>query len=370
MSQENIKTLPKTFQEAYNIARNLFMARRTTKQKLNTYLYNHIWLKYVIDYGVTFIMSVLSAAIFIFGVNCFLDPAALGGPMEGSVTLVSGGSSGVAQVFLLILETAGVDIANRSLVFSIGYLVVNIPLIILAFVGIGKRFAIFTLINVASAFLFSNIFHGELFVHVAYYVSSFGGLLPRALFAGICTGISSAVAYKWETSAGGFDIVSYYFSLRKSNGAGKYGVMINAIIVSLFTLFTAIKGGAPLVINGIVLQPWAVAIGGMWFTLVYLLTVMLVIDVINVRNKKVQLQIITSNKDLPSFLLASVPHGATIVKATGAFSGEERMMIYMVVSSLEMKSTLKTIHEIDPHSFINVTPLYQVYGHFYSRPIR
>lgn len=344
------------------------MSKRTTKQKINSYIYNHIWLKYAIDYGVTFVMSVFSAAIFVFGVNCFLDPAALG--LNGTVTLVSGGSSGVAQVFVLILETCHVDITNRSLVFSLAYLTVNIPLIILAFLGIGKRFAFFTLVNVGSAFLFSNIFHGEFFMHIALYVSEFGGMLPRALFAGICTGLSSAVAYKWETSAGGFDIVSYFVSLRKSTSAGKYGVIINSVIIGTFTILTAVKGGTPLVINDITLQPWAVAVGSMWFSIVYLLTVMLVIDVINVRNKKVQLQIITSNKDLPTYLLASVPHGATILNAKGAFSGEDRLMIYMVISSLEMKHVIKTIRQIDPKSFINVTPLNQVYGHFYSRPVR
>jgi len=344
------------------------MSKRTTKQKINSYIYNHIWLKYAIDYGVTFVMSVFSAAIFVFGVNCFLDPAALG--LTGTVTLVSGGSSGVAQVFVLILETCHVDITNRSLVFSLAYLTVNAPLIILAFLGIGKRFAFFTLVNVGSAFLFSNIFHGEFFMHIALYVSTYGGMLPRALFAGICTGLSSAVAYKWETSAGGFDIVSYFVSLRKSTSAGKYGVIINSVIIGTFTILTAIKGGTPLVINDITLQPWAVAVGSMWFSIVYLLTVMLVIDVINVRNKKVQLQIITSNKDLPTYLLASVPHGATILNAKGAFSGEDRLMIYMVISSLEMKHVIKTIRQIDPKSFINVTPLNQVYGHFYSRPVR
>ena len=347
------------------------MAKRTRKQKINAYIYNHIWMRYAIDYGVTFAMSVLSAAIFVFGVNCFLDPAALGGPMSDSVTLVSGGSSGVAQVFLLILETAGVDIANRSLVFSLAYLTVNIPLIILAFFGVGKRFAIFTLVNVGSAFLFSNIFHGDIFVHIALYVSEFGGMLPRALFAGICTGISSAIAFKWDTSAGGFDIVSYYVSLRKSTTAGKYSVIINSIIIGSFTFLTAIKGGTvPYVVKGVTLEPWAIAVGSMWFSIVYLLTVMLVIDVINVRNKKVQIQIITDNQDLPKFLLAAIPHGATIVKATGAFSGQERLMIYMIVSSLEMKYAIKTIREIDPNSFINVTSLNQVYGHFYSRPVR
>ena len=97
---------------------------------------------------------------------------------------------------------------------------------------------------------------------------------------------------------------------------------------------------------------------------------MILIDIINVRNKKVQLQIITSNQELPRYLLASVPHGATVVKAKGAFSGEDRLMIYMVISSLEMKGVIKSIREIDPKSFINVTPLNQVYGHFYSRPVR
>ena len=109
---------------------------RTRKEKITAFIYNHVWLKYLIDYGVTFIMSVFSAAIFAFGVKCFLDPSALGGEMANSVTLVSGGSSGVAQVFLLTLETCGVNIENRSLIFSIAYFVVNIPLIILAEIGI------------------------------------------------------------------------------------------------------------------------------------------------------------------------------------------------------------------------------------------
>lgn len=343
---------------------------RTRKEKITAFIYNHVWLKYLIDYGVTFIMSVFSAAIFAFGVKCFLDPSALGGEMANSVTLVSGGSSGVAQVFLLTLETCGVNIENRSLVFSIAYFVVNIPLIILAFVGVGKRFATFTLVNVSFVFLFSNIFNGDVFLHIAMYVNHYGGLLPRALFAGICTGISSAVAYKWETSAGGFDIVSYYVSLRKSTSVGKYGVMINSTIIALFTILTAIKGGTSIVIGDVQLEPWAIAIGSMWFSVVYLLTVMLVIDVINVRNKKVQIQIFTDNKDLPKYLLATIPHGATIVNATGAFSGKERYLIYMVVSSLELKHTIKTIRKFDQKSFINVTPLNQVYGHFYSRPIR
>lgn len=316
-------------------------------------------------------MSVLSAAIFAFGVNSFLMPSING---YATTELISGGSSGLAQTIALVFRVCGIDNpSNPNLIFSIAYICINAPLIVLAFKGVGKRFAIFTLVNVGCVFLFTNIFKGEFFDQIALFVDNFGGLISRALFAGLCTGLSSAIAYKWETSAGGFDIVSYYLSLRKSTTAGKYGVIINAIIITSFTLLTACTTQpVSYVINGTtwIFSPFAVAFSTLFFSIVYLFTVMLVIDLINVRNKKVQVSINTSNKDLPRILLARIPHGATVVKATGAYSDAERTIIYMVVSSLELKQVIQVVNELDPASFVNVTPLQQVYGRFFIRPVK
>ena len=345
--------------------------RHTLQSKINSFLYDHIWLKYIIEYGVAFFISVLSAAIFAFGVICFLKP---GASNYEFTELISGGSSGLAQVIALIFTLCGISIENNpNLIFSLAYLLINVPLIILAFFGVGKRFALFTLVNVGFVFLFSNIFKGEFFEQIAIFVDARGGLISRALFAGLCTGLSSAIAYKWETSAGGFDIVAYYLSLRKSTTAGKYSVMINAAIMVTFVLLNALSHTPTIIEVGgdsFTVSSWAAAISVIFFSTVYLFTVMLVIDLINVRNKKVQIQIITSNTDLPRLLLANVPHGATIVNATGAFSGQERKIIYMVVSSLELKKVITLIEQLDPNSFVNVTPLQQVYGRFFTRPIR
>ena len=345
--------------------------RHSLQSKINSYLYDHLWLKYTIEYGVAFFISVVSAAIFAFGVICFLKPVS--GTYEFT-ELISGGSSGLAQVISLIFSLCGITIANNpNLIFSICYMLINIPLIILAFVGIGKRFATFTLVNVGFVFLFSNLFVGDFFEQIAIFVDANGGLISRALFAGLCTGLSSAIAYKWETSAGGFDIVAYYLSLRKSTTAGKYSVMINAGIMVAFALLNAFSNNPRVIsVSGgtYTISSWASAIAVIFFSVVYLFTVMLVIDLINVRNKKVQIQIITSNNDLPRLLLANVPHGATIVNAKGAFSGQDRKIIYMVVSSLELKNVITLIEQLDPDSFVNVTPLQQVYGRFFVRPIR
>lgn len=341
--------------------------KHSLNERYHSYLYNHLWLKFTVDYGTAFIASVLSAAIFAFGIVCFLNPTLTEG--QTTLELVSGGSSGLAQVIASLLRVLGVQIEpGNTLFFSIAYLVVNAPLIVLAFKGIGVRFASFTLVNVLFVFLFSNIFKGQFFQEIATLMNTEGGFLARALFAGMCTGLSSAIAYKFETSAGGFDIVSYYVSLRKSTTAGKYSVMINAVIITMFYLIYGFGGGTSSGFAGY--STWATAFACVFFSVVYLFTVMLVVDAINVRNKKVQIEVNTTNQELPRLLLARIPHGLTVVKAKGAYSGQDRLLLYLVVSSLEVKSALKLIKEVDPTSFVTVKSLIQVYGRFFSQKVR
>lgn len=330
------------------------------QKRTNDFLYNHLWLKFIVDYGWSLIATLFSAAIFAFSINVFLQPSVLGGDASSIQSLVSGGSSGAAQVLKLICDICGFKIENNpSLLFSIFYLLINLPLVYIAFRFVGKRFGAFTILNVGFVFLLTNVMHGNFFLEAALFVNEHGGMLGRALFAGMCTGLSSAVAFKIDSSAGGFDIISYYFSERKSALAGKYGVIINSVIIGAFSIITAVNS-----------SEWGEGVALIFFASVYLLTVMLVIDVINVRNKKAQLQIITTKKELHKLLLANIPHGATVVNARGAYSDNERFVIYMVVSTTEIKRAIKVVKQLDPESFVNVTSLQQVYGQFHMKPIK
>ena len=327
------------------------------KERINSFTYKHIWFRYLFEYGFSAFASAISALIFAFGVVVFLEPGPLGADIS---PMVSGGSSGAAQVIkLLIFSLTKLDPKNERIVLSSLYLLINIPLIILAFKGVGKRFAIFTLMNVGCVFLFTNLLNFEFLKNIALYVGTNAGMLARALFAGMCTGLSSAMAYRIDASAGGFDIVSFYISAKKSTLAGKYGVMINGAIVASFAI-----------VSGITQKNYATAIGGALFSFVYLITVMLVIDLINIRNKKAQIQISTTNKDLPQLLMANIPHGATVVNAKGGFTNNDSFLIYMVVSTTEIKRSVDVIKELDPHSFVCVTSLHSVYGNFHMKPIK
>jgi len=81
------------------------------------------------------------------------------------------------------------------------------------------------------------------------------------------------------------------------------------------------------------------------------------------------LQIITTRKDLSSILIANFPHSTTNVSAKGGFTNDEKTIIYMVVSSFETYKVVTIAKRVDQFSFITVTSLRQVYGHFFIKPV-
>lgn len=198
---------------------------------------------------------------------------------------------------------------------------------------------------------------------IAHYVEINGGLLARAIFAGVCTGLSSALTFKVDASSGGIDVVAYYIALKKSTLVGKYSAYINACILIVYSILAAINIG------------WANesafdVVASALYSIVYLIVSMCVIDMINLRNKKMKVEVVTDNPGLVQVLMANIPHGATVIHGEGAFSGKQKTIIEMVISSYELSRTVKVIRETDPNTFVEVTELKQVYGHFYIKPIK
>ena len=106
------------------------------------------------------------------------------------------------------------------------------------------------------------------------------------------------------------------------------------------------------------------------YTLIYFFTSSLVIDHISTRNKKVQLQIVTSEPRVAKMLIQQFPHGCTIVDAKGAFYNSDKKIIFTVISSFELKKATQIIYKIDPHAFVTVNNAFKVYGKFFLKPIQ
>ena len=330
------------------------------KKQIENFLFDHYIIKTVLHYVFGFLVAAIAAAVFAFGFACFTTPA-----NDNGFVLATGGVSGISQIIALLIEIirGGKPIEN-NLVQSIGYTVLNIPLIIFSFFKIGKRFTIFTAVNVVLSSVFISIFaRTGVAEHVANFefadnIKPLDPVIVRVLFAGICTGLSSAFAFASGISCGGIDIVAYYFGARKSTQVGRYGVIINGFIVITYAIVKSISQ-----------QSFAYGVYSVFFSIIYLMEVGLIIDTINLRNKKIEMQIITNKEHMPEIIIANFPHSATVVKGKGAYSGTDKIMIFMVVSSSEVKKVVDVAKKIDEHAFITATPLKQVYGNFFIKPL-
>ena len=202
--------------------------RQRIKKQIDNFLFDHYIFKAVLDNAGSFFIAALAALIFAFGFACFTTPADPNG-----FILATGGVSGFSQIIALVVELISKSPEARSTIVSIGYIVLNIPLMIFAFFKIGKKFTIFTFINVVLSSIFISVFSETGIAHQIATFSLPDGTLPlnsiivRVLFAGVCTGISSALAYSGGISCGGIDIISFYLGTRKSTQVGRYGIIIN-----------------------------------------------------------------------------------------------------------------------------------------------
>lgn len=341
------------------------------KKKINNYLFDHYKTRIALSYFRTLCFCILSGIVFGIGYACFIMPAP---GSENSITIVTGGVSGCAQNIVLALEIIfGKGNVDGKLLQSIIYFSANIPICIFAFFCIGKKFSIFTIVNVSVTSLLinflpeitlfkeiSNLLTDNLMaVPTPGQTADFGGLILRILFAAACTGGSSAIAFRGGCSCGGIDVFSYYFSLRKSTGVGKYALCINAGIVILHSVLIAID----------VPNQAHLAIISLLLAVIYLGICAIVIDFINVRNKKVQLQIITDKEYMSTVLISNFTHSATVLKGIGAYSKKDKYTIYIVVPALEAKNVIALARKVDEHAFISVTSLVQVYGNFFIKPV-
>lgn len=334
------------------------------KKRIVRFLFDRPVLKFFVEYSWALLLCLFSSSIFAFGFSTFITP---GDP--NGLTIITGGASGLAQIIALIFGMAGITLSH-SIIVAIAFIGINLPLIIFAFMHIGVRFASLTCLNVLMTAGFMTLFDPTTAGWIGKISTSpliADQAIVRALFGGICTGLSSAIAFTGFFSAGGIDIVSYYFALRKSTAVGKYALLINSCVIILFTSLSII--GSLSGNEGVPLE-WFDYFLGFFFAFVYLAVVAIVVDLINTRNKKVRIDIITSDENLSGILIANFPHGITITKGIGGYSRQDKFILSMAVSSSEVKRMVDLIKKTDPSAFVQIINLHQIYGNFFINPIR
>lgn len=294
----------------------------------------------------------------------------------GKHSLVSGGASGFSQVVTRILSFTGMFKAGSGIeentIISILYIAINIPFLILAWTKIGKKFTIYTLLNIGFSSMFLKIIPASWCEITNIYTD----YLARALAGGICTGLGTGIAFAVGSSTGAVDIISLFFAEKKSTSVGKYSMVLNTITVLTYTLLHFILSPSDVIPaefqNDLAGAAWNQGVHQTTmalYTIVYFFVGAKLLDLINIKNKKVELQVFTADPNMAKVLISGFPHACTLVSGIGGFTGTPRHIIYMVVSKSELNRAIKVMREADPNCFVSVLSTYQVYGKFYIKPL-
>lgn len=293
-----------------------------------------------------FIISVvlyllLSGFLYAISMTCFVNS-------EGSNLLTSGISGLALIISRYVLPDLGVTL-DVNLMFSILYVVFNIPLFFIAYKNIGKIFAILTFSNVILTSTVISSINPEIWSFLKVDTMED---ITIALFAGIFTGLAIGFALKGNFSTGGTDILSLSLSIKKGVSFGKYQMMFNGLIM---------------VLGGFLSREW----NAILYTFVYLGTSSYVVDLIHTKNRKVMLEVIsTKGEEIADVLLKEAHHGVTLLEGIGAYTKEKKNLLHVVVSTYQLTEIVAIIKSIDDSSFVMQIPVSNIYGRFYIPPFK
>ena len=260
--------------------------------------------------------------LFAIGINWFINPSGL----------YVGGVTGISQLVSRILySTLGIKINLGLLIWSI-----NVPLLLLAYKFIGKRFTYHTLYTVTFLTICLNVIPEKTFSD---------DFLLNFVVGGMIYALGSGTILKYGGSTGGLDILSQYLSMKKQGSFGQYSFYVNCIIITIAGF----------------LQGWEIAL----YTILLMFVQMQMVDRIHTPHKSYTVFIVTTKQDeVIQTLQARLGRGITIINAEGAYTHTNRSLLMMVVSSYELYIALQLLNEVDPHSFTNVLQSSQVQGNF------
>lgn len=241
-----------------------------------------------------------------------------------------GGITGIAVLVAKFLPISASD-------FSF---VVNILLLIIGWIVLGKSFAEKTaystiLLSVSLSLL-------ERIYHMSHPLTN--EPLLELIFAILLPALGSAILFNIGASSGGTDVIAMILKKYTNVDIGK-GLMISDLIFTLagFLVFNVKTGLYSLF--GLIMRS------------------ALIDNFIESFNRSKYFHVVTSNATcICDFIQNDLQRGATIVNATGAFTGDDKYIILTVLSPSQAVKLRNFIKEHDPKAFLLVSNTSEIIG--------
>jgi len=248
------------------------------------------------------------------------------------------------EFFLVPNEVIDGGIVGISIILShltdvqIGFyiFVLNLPFFFIGYKQIGKTFALSTLLGVVILSIATSIFH-DLPVLT-------GDPLLATVFGGIVLGMGVGIVIRYGGSLDGTEILAILFNKRTPFSVGE--------TIMFFNLF--ILGSAGFVFG------WDRA---MYSLMAYFIAFKTIDIVIQGLDESKSAWIISEQyEQIGEAILARLGRGVTYLNGEGAYTGDDKKVIFCVITRLEEAKLKAIIDEIDPSAFFAVAAIAEVRG--------
>jgi len=257
----------------------------------------------------------------------------------------------VVQLFVLPVDlltggATGIAIALHGLygwTVSTVLLIVNIILLVMGWVFLGRKFAMTTLLSSLliplSLSAFEKMYAGVVLTN---------DIMLNTLFAAFGIGASVGIVLRAGSSTGGTDIppliLQKYFNIPAAIGVWVLDTLI-------------------LLAQGIVYDPERILYG----LLIVIISSVVMDRTMQLGSSRTELKVISKKtEEIKRAIIEDIDRGVTLLDGETGYRGDDTQIILSVIKNRELPRTERLIHEIDPEAFIIVNRITEVKGNGFT----
>lgn len=270
-----------------------------------------------------YLLIIMGTGLLAVGIQCIYDP----------IGLVTGGFTGLS----IIVKEASGRIVEGGIPLWLTNLVLNIPVFLIAYKVKGKRF-------IGKTAMATFLLSAWLYVIPTFDVVH-GDYTIAAIFGGVVSGAGMGLVLLARATTGGTDMVAVIIhkKLRHYSVVQLIQVLDGAVVVTGLFVFG--------------LQQALYAIVAIFITAKVSDAVME-----GFKYSKAAFIVTDKSQKIAEILMKELDRGVTGLDAKGMYSGEEKCVLYCVVSTKQIVQLKDIVVEIDPKAFVIVSDAREVLG--------
>jgi uncharacterized membrane-anchored protein YitT (DUF2179 family) len=279
----------------------------------------------------------LGILIAAWGLDAFLIPN----------KIAAGGVSGLATIIFYVLKDLGLPVVP----VGIQMVLMNVVLLVIGISARGWRYGAKTVYGAIGLSVAVDVLALPLFRPLVPQLAANDPLLA-ALWGGAVMGLGIGLVFRVGGNTGGTDIVAQLLTKKLSFGVGQLMLAVDFVVL----VAAAFKFGPTLALYGAV----AVFVAGRTIDLVQegLVT------------EKAAYIFSLKADEIGDAIVHELGRGATALRSRGVYTGQDRDVIFCVVSRRELDDLKSIVHTLDPDAFVVISDVHEVLGEGFKEHTR